>query len=59
MKFIIYTSRDEVLITTKEDEKKMLKIYFEEGKRSLDDFNREEVKTEAVQVETGSLNVGW
>lgn len=60
MKFIIYTSIDEVLITTKEEEKKMLKIYFKNGLgRDIEEFEREEVKTEAVRIEAGKLNVGW
>jgi len=38
---ITYSSHDEVLVTTPESEPELLRQYFEQGGRELDDFNRE------------------
>ena len=45
---VIYSSREEVLVTTIEREKDMLDLYFTNGGRSLDDYDRDEMET--VQI---------
>jgi len=48
--FIVYQGEDEQLITTPEAEAAMLPIYFIEGGRKLEDYDREEYTSEAIQV---------
>ena len=43
----------EVLVTTPEQEHNMLPIYFIQGCRNLDDYDRSEYDTEAIQVLVG------
>ena len=38
--FIVYASNDEVLVTTAELEDQMIREWFEEGGRSLDEYDR-------------------
>jgi len=44
MKFIVYASDDELIVTTTEDEDETVKAYFEEGGRDINEYNREVVK---------------
>ncbi len=48
--FIVYASNDEVLVTTGELEGQMIREWFEEGGRSLDDYDREVHADAAVSV---------
>lgn len=55
---IVYTNcGDEVIVTTLENEHKMLFEFFTEGDRDLDDYDREEVKDVAVNI-TPAISVG-
>lgn len=47
---IVYDSGDEVLVTTPENEAKVLQEYFDKGGRSLDDYDRTVCEEAAVQV---------
>jgi hypothetical protein len=59
-KFIIYEGPDEVLITTPESEDEMLAIYFFSlGGRDLKEWDRKEVTSEAVQINTTGMTVSW
>lgn len=52
--FIVYSSNDEVLITTRKKEAEFLKEYFPgnvtKQYRDIDDYDREEIKDNAVQI---------
>jgi len=49
--FVIYTSRDEILVTTPELEKKMLKDWFAKNTgRSLDEYDKSGCKDNACQI---------
>ena len=53
VKFVAYVGSDEVIVTTTDEEKEMLKEYFgEDGEcgRGLDDFNREELELEGTGI---------
>jgi hypothetical protein len=51
-KYVSYSSSDEVLVSTLEDEPRLLKLYFTEGGRSRDDYDRAE-HNEPVEVTAG------
>jgi len=57
--FIIYQGRDETIITTPEEEANTVRLYFTEGGRNLEDYDRDEVTTEAVQVRTAGMLTSW
>ena len=42
MNLVIYESNSETLVCTKKDEKKLIKEYFKNGGRSLDEYDRSE-----------------
>ena len=48
--FIVYEGRDEIIVTTPEDEAEMIRIYFTEGGRKGDDYDRREVVDIAVSI---------
>ena len=48
--YIVYSSRDEAIITTPENEAKTIEMYFTEGGRVLEDYDREVVNEEAVCI---------
>ncbi len=49
--FVIYSSRDEVLVTTKKRERKMLEEFFDETcGRDKDDYDRKEVSDSCVEI---------
>ena len=52
MKYIVFSSDDETIITSPEDEGKVLKLYFIEGGRELEDYDREEFETVAVTIKS-------
>lgn len=54
--FIVYASNDEVLVTTAELEEQMIREWFEEGGRSLDDYDRE-VHADAAVAVTASMRL--
>lgn len=43
-KIVVYEGADEVLITTKNNEKQLIKDYFTKGGRSLEDYDRYETE---------------
>ena len=45
MTFIVYSSDDEVIITTPEGEPQTLTEYFDKGGRDKDDYDREVIDT--------------
>lgn len=49
--FVVYSSRDETIITDPEKEAEMLKLYFDEGGRDRDDYDRSELNECAVSVQ--------
>jgi len=49
-KFVIYIGCDEVLITTERNLEAMLKEWFEEGHRDLDNYDRHFCNETAVRV---------
>jgi hypothetical protein len=56
IKFIIYRNCEEILVTTPELEKAMIK----EGQRDLDDYDRDEVSDEcAVCITPAMPSVRW
>lgn len=48
--FVTYSGLHEVIVTTKKDEKQAIKLYFTEGGRSLDDYDRSEHREIAIDV---------
>lgn len=50
--FIVYSNESEVIVTTKKNEKRTIKDYFTEAGRDLDEYDREEIKADAVSVRT-------
>lgn len=48
--FITYRSDIDVIVTTRKREAKMLRLFFEEDGRDLDDYHREENDDCAVEV---------
>jgi hypothetical protein len=48
-KFVVYSSTDEVIVTTLENDKETYRLYFVEGGREIDDYDRE-VSTEMCVV---------
>ncbi len=48
--FIIYTNNDEVIVCTSETEPKTLKLWFEEGGRDVNDYDRRTSNEEAVGI---------
>jgi len=57
-KFITYDDGNEILVTTPEAEAEAIRLYFIEGGRLLDDFDREERTTEAICI-TFMSKVGY
>ncbi len=53
---IVYEGQDEVIVTTDELEKQTLKEWFKDGDRDLEDYDRIEIKDEAVAI-TATLHV--
>ena len=54
MQLIVYSSHDEILIGTTETEAQLIKEYFEEGGRSLDDYDRDVAEESTVAIEIKS-----
>jgi hypothetical protein len=50
MIFIVYSSDDEVIITTPDDEPKTIVDYFDNGGREKDDYDREVVNSSALNI---------
>lgn len=54
-----YSGDDEVIVCARKNEKKMLKEYFEEGGRDIDDYDREECEvvnvSSSMYVSTDNL----
>ena len=48
--FIVYLGNDEVIVTTEKKEKKTIKIWFKDGDRDLEEYDREEVSDPAVEL---------
>ena len=47
---VVYVSDDEVIITNSADEVETVRLYFTEGGRNLDEYDREEIKDRAAAV---------
>ena len=47
---IIYSSSDEVLVCTPDSEPRLLTLWFEEGGRNLEDFDREVQKDGIAEI---------
>jgi hypothetical protein len=56
--FIVYTSDSEVIVTAKANEKKAIKEWFTEGGRDIEEYDREEVKEDAVAV-SSRMKARW
>lgn len=54
--FVVFTNTEEVLVTTKSQEKKMRKLYFTEGSRDINDYDRTESNDPGVCI-TAKLRV--
>lgn len=52
---IVYEGAHEVLVCRPKDEKLLLKDYFSNGGRDLEQYDRLEVKDSVVQIESGYL----
>lgn len=50
IKYITYTTTDEVIITLPSQEKKMIKLYFTEGGRDIMDYDRDEINEFAISI---------
>jgi hypothetical protein len=48
--FITYDNGEEILVTTAETEPEAIRLYFTEGGRDLDDYDREVRNTEAICI---------
>ncbi len=48
--FVVYDNGEECIITTVKNERKTLKMYFFEGGRDVEEYNRKEVSDIAVHV---------
>jgi hypothetical protein len=48
--FIVYSNEEEVIVTTPNQEKATLKVWFAKGNRDVDDYDRREVNETAVSV---------
>ena len=48
--FIVYSSNQEVIVCTPKTEKKMLKEWFEDAGRELEDYDRDECTEAAVNI---------
>jgi hypothetical protein len=46
---IVYQGMTEMFVVTKENEEKFLRVYFSEGGRDIDDFDRE-IFNDAVKI---------
>lgn len=55
---IVYSSCDEVLVCTLDSEPRLLTLWFEEGGRNLEDFDRE-VQSEGIVEITSRLNLSF
>lgn len=49
---ITYTNENETVVCSLEREREVLNDYFTEGGRDLDDYNREEHKTDICSIES-------
>ena len=49
-KFVVFAGHDEVIVTTKACEKKTVKVYFTDGGRNLDEYDRSDIPDHAVCV---------
>lgn len=47
---IVYSSYEETLICEAAQEKKLLKLYFKEGGRDVEEYTREEVEKGFVEI---------
>lgn len=56
--YIVYVSSYEMIVTTPKKEKKIIKLYFKEGGRDIEEYERGEIYTNEVQILSGSLIVG-
>lgn len=54
--FITHTTNDEVIVCTPETEPETLKLYFEEGCRIVEEYDREIHNDEAVVI-TSTLTI--
>lgn len=50
MKIVVFSSEDEVIVTTGQNELATHKLYFEEGGRDITEFNRDETLDVAVLI---------
>lgn len=50
-RFVTYASSNEIIVTTISREHKMLELYFKEGGRYVDDYNRTEYPPSEVAIE--------
>ena len=48
--FIVYSNFEEAIVCVDTTENETIKTYFNEGERDLEDYNREELKDEAVLI---------
>ena len=48
--FIIYRSSNEIIVTTKKDQKKTIKLYFTDGGRDLEDYDVELITDFAIEL---------
>lgn len=52
--FVVYENGKEVIVGTKKSEKLLIREFFKEGKRNLEDYDRSEKTDSGIQV-TSSL----
>ncbi len=48
--YVVFSSINEIIVTTPEREKDTIKAYFEKGGRDIEDYDKEEVLEEAVCI---------
>lgn len=56
--FVVYSCRDEVLVCISRNEEELKRIYFTEGGRDLDDYDREEYPNDAILDFVSGVTVG-
>jgi hypothetical protein len=50
--FIVYVSNQEIIVTTPQLEKQTIELFFTDGGRDIDNFDREEVQDEGIAIES-------
>jgi len=56
-KFIVYSSNDEVIVCLPNDEDATIKLYFTDGGRDIEEYDRNETYDLSVQIESRGFHI--